>query len=158
MNSDEIRKRAKEIAENIVIEATEAEILKLAEDIRGKPLEPEFDESLVKHGSVWGNYDSTAVVIQSTDGFTAVCLKAGCIYEPGSHWPGWGTSKKDIIEHIKSCQFKYLGQFDFSYPQKHPLFDEAVELLKAWRESHYRGVAPYPHSSTQAFLTKLGGK
>lgn len=102
-------------------------IVDLVEDITGQKLEPEFDESLVKHGSVWQDSDCTVVFIQGAkrDGeehlFHGVALKCNCgqkshyIYEPKGTVEYWKT----YIKSQKDC--KYLGQFDFSWPQKRNL-------------------------------------
>lgn len=151
MNSDEIRKRAKEISGFSPACIINAEIIRLAEDILGKPLEPEFDESLVKHGSVWeGCSQMFILLIPHSDDCRVIMIDN----PPGrdvTHL--WASRKAGLIKIISSGSYKYLGQFDFSYPQKHPLFDDAVELLKRWSQSSLG-----PAYETKAFLAKLGGK
>lgn len=112
LSAEEIKERVDEfLNENIGVgrlTAGRRELLKLIEDATGEKIPEPFDESKVRHGSVWGG-----------SGYSVVLFAEGQIGFIGvynSTYPSEGDFRGDqgkIIRELKLRKLHYIGQYDF---------------------------------------------
>jgi hypothetical protein len=120
LEADKVRKRAQQIA-NTAFRCSEVDtrerILTLLEEATGEKLEEPFDESKVRHGSLWRTGEEEFLFLQHMaypNNFSAVFLP--CFRAASSDPFAPNTPKEDVIQVMlrDPRKYRYLGQYDFT--------------------------------------------
>jgi hypothetical protein len=93
------------------------DILTLLEEATGEKLEEPFDESKVRHGSLWRTGEEEFLFLQHMaypNNFSAVFLP--CFRAASSAPFAPNTPKEDVIQVMlrDPRKYRYLGQYDFT--------------------------------------------
>jgi hypothetical protein len=121
MDAQQVRARVESIGRNFssrgVNKVLEAEILTLIEEATGEKLEEPFDESKVRHGSLWRTGEEEFLFLKHMaypNNFSAVFLP--CFRAASSAPFAPNTPKEDVIQVMlrDPRKYRYLGQYDFT--------------------------------------------
>lgn len=113
LTPEEIRRRAREISWPQPQIRAVADILKLIEDATGETIPEPFDESKVRHGSVWAFRGRSVLVrsgLKSSECAFLLNVTTGYIGREElceRSWDAWARI-------LKQSNSTYLGQYDFT--------------------------------------------